>query len=161
MSTGDGRRDDKHLETLERWKRLELEAAQAEHRVRQAAEAEKRSQHERVQGVIDDAQQFARSQCESGARLSPQALLLAARFSQAQERALAQAQQVLRESQEAELAARQEVISRFGHLAGIEKLRERRRERAAREELQQQQKGMDEHALLKLSIEIAADDKNS
>ena len=153
MSQGQDRKDDRQLQTLERWKRLELESAQAEHVACQTREQERESERKQVLDAIAEIQDFARAQYDSGSRLSTDALLLASEFSKLQQKALADADTALKESQEAVSKAHSEVVSRSEHLFGIEKLRERRREEAVRGALQSAQTELDEQALLKLSSE--------
>ena len=156
MSERQDRKGDRQLQTLERWKRLELESAQAEHVACQTREQERQSERKQVLDAIAEIQEFARAQYDSGTRLSPDALLLANEFSKLQQTALAAADTALRESQDAVSKAHSEVVNRSEHLFGIEKLRERRREEAVRNALRSAQTELDEQALLKLSSEDQA-----
>lgn len=160
MSKNGSSSDDRHLHTLERWKRLELEQAQAEHLACQAIERERQGECDRVQEIIASTQSFARDQCDSGAALSVETLLLVTRYSRAQQRVLADAEQALAKSREAVEQAHSEVVVRSEHLFGIEKLRDRRLEQRTQDEARKEQHRLDEGALLKLNGEAATHKRN-
>ena len=152
MSSKD-QRADHQLHTLERWRRLELESAQAEHLARQATEREHQTKLDNAHAVVEQAQAFARAQCESGAQLSPDSLRLATIFAGVQQKALKDADAALKSSQQAVHEAHEQVVNRSENLFGIEKLRERRQQENARDALTSAQSALDEQALLKLSRE--------
>jgi flagellar biosynthesis chaperone FliJ len=151
--------NERQLHTLERWQRLELEAAQVEHLARRAVEQEKQHERDRVLQAVESTQSFTRDKCDRGATLSPQTLLLAARYSQTQQQQLAEAERSLTQSRAAVEEAHGQVVSRSEHLFGIEKLRDRRRERRSQDEARQEQNRLDEGALVKLSNESVKENR--
>jgi hypothetical protein len=152
--------NERQLHTLERWQRLELEAAQVEHLARRAVEQEKQHERDRVREVVESTQSFARDKCDRGAALSPETLLFAARYSQTQQQLLADAERSLEESRAAVEEAHGHVVSRSEHLFGIEKLRDRRGEQRSQDAARQEQNRLDEGALVKLSSESAKQNRN-
>jgi hypothetical protein len=147
----DNPRDSRQLRTLERWRSVELEAAQAQHATLARVTTQKASAVNRVESDIADTQTFARDQLLAGGPLSPEMLRGSLAFTALKEKELIEAQAALEESRASSDAAHASVVEHFEQLSVVEKLRERRAAETVKELARLAQKRLDEHALSRLA----------
>lgn len=152
MSDNRSDRETAKLRTLERWRTVELEDAQAHYAEMARIADEKQQEVGRVEDSIASMQSYHREQLLGSASLSVESLRRVLEFSAQQAGELKQAKSALEVSQENSTQAQEAMTARFEQLAVVEKLRERRQTEIARELLQAQQKQLDEHAMNRAGI---------
>jgi hypothetical protein len=148
-------KETRQLRTLERWRTMELEGAQAHYAEQARIAAQKESEVDRVANAIADTQSLLRGQLLANAPLSVESLRRVAEFSALQVQEMKQARSALEISQTNSARAQAAMVAQFELLAVVEKLRARRDVEVAKESLQQQQKHLDEHALNRAGIKAA------
>lgn len=146
------RQGDKQLRTLERWKTLEVEQAQAQHVVEQSKEKERQAAVDDVVARIEQADDLTRTQFDSSQPLSPETLLRLAHYTAVQRDAMHLAEEALREAQTNVEQARSHLLKQTEELFGVERLRERRADEATLDTSRREQRQLDDYALLRLSI---------
>jgi hypothetical protein len=148
-------RPSQQLRTLERWRTLELEDAQAHYAEQARIAAQKQADVDRVAGAIADTQSLLRDQLSGGAPLSVDSLRRLADYSAQQTEQMQQAEKALEKSKADSEQAQAAMAAQFEQLTVVEKLRARRDAQLAKEALQLQQKHLDEHALNRAGVRDA------
>ncbi len=154
-------RDHSPLQTLERWRNLQLEDAQARHSALQQVETDKRTHLQKVQQALADVQLFARGEMTEGRGLSPDALQRTMQYVAVQTGVLKTATDALKECETATAEAHAEVVSRSEDLFGVERLRERHAAAALIENSRREQRQLDDLALLRVRVVAATEEKKS
>jgi hypothetical protein len=147
------------LQTLERWRSMELEEAQSEHASLAQAEEQRKAIVEKAQEQFEETQDFARSSVTDTQPLSADALLRISAFSRMQVQVLEEARSALEEAQRTTAQAHERVVNRLENLSIVERLRERRSAAAQQEALRTDHRRLDEHALSRLAAEREASTK--
>jgi flagellar export protein FliJ len=137
------------LHSVERWRAAELDKAQGTHAERQKTVDERAAAVQAVQNTIEESNELARAQA-SGRVLSVDALARIRHYTAAQLQKLDEASQELDSSKREAEAARLAMCRKFEELSAVEKLRDRRSEEAARDAERQNQKRLDDQALLRV-----------
>lgn len=138
---------DSTLETVEKWRNLQLERARLEHSERQRVVADRQESVDEVQASIDESQALARNQAQDAQLISPDTLTRIQAFTALQMRELERAADALKQSETQAAAAFAEVQNKFRALNVVEKLRERRAADNAREASRRSQANLDDQAL--------------
>ena len=141
------------LETLERWRSMELEEAQSEHASLAQIEEQRKAIVEEAQSQFEETQDFARATVTDTQPLSADALLRITAFSRMQVQMLEEARSALEAAQRTTAQAHERVVNRLENLSIVERLRERRSALALKEGLRTDQRRLDEHALSRLAAE--------
>ena len=145
------------LRTLERWRTVELENAQAEYAQLLRIALEKRSMHGRIGEQIVAAQAEARDLL-SGATLSVEVMQRLHAFASRQACELQAAQVEVEKSQEKLEAGRDNLLQHFERLAVVERFKERRERQVMKQTMRVDQKQLDEHALTRAHLQGSATD---
>lgn len=141
------------LETLERWRTMELEQAQSEHASLAQVEEQRKAIVDKAQSQFEETQDFARASVTNAQPVSADALLRIAAFSKMQVQVLEEARSALEEAQRTTAQAHELVVNRLENLSIVERLRDRRSAQAQQEASRMDQRRLDEHALSRLAAE--------
>ncbi len=143
------RRRDHRLQTLQRWRELELEQARVE-RARIDEEAERRrSRIAQLRRDADETLELQQRRIVADAGVSAHFLSLARTFARWQVMQIGEQQTALHLSEQMAEQARLEVGRRYERVAAIERLRERGAREAAMESNRAEQKNLDDQALVR------------
>lgn len=146
-----GSQGDPQLHSLERWRTSALEQAQTAH-VKQRKVVDTRAKVvDRVQSIIDESQDLARSHMSIGRVLSVDSLTRIRHFAAVQSIELRQAAASLEQSKQEVAKAHTIVCKKFEELTVVERLRERRSVEAEKESLRKEQRRLDDQASLRVT----------
>jgi flagellar export protein FliJ len=140
-------------ETVERWKKLEVEEAQTQHAARRVELEQARARVDDVLERISEAQAFAREQSLAGQALSAEMLQRAIRYAASLERDLQDARESLDTAQTRLEEARLVLSDKLTQLSVMRRLRERRATQMKLETTRREQRRVDDAALLKLTTD--------
>jgi hypothetical protein len=145
------------LQTLERWRAMELEQAQSEHASLAQAEEQRKARVEKAQAQFEETQDFARASISSSQPLSADSLLRIADFAKLQVREVEDARSAWQQAQQTTAQAHERVVQQLENLSIVERLRERRAALEQQDALRMDQRRLDEHALSRLAAEREVD----
>jgi hypothetical protein len=134
------------LRTLERWRKLQLEAAQAEHAVLAARAAQLTAALDDIRQQIAQTQELLRGELAQARPLSPATLLRFTQFAAVQAGELVHREAAGKAAQAEAGASRERVKRRFQDLSTVRKLGERHVAAARLARQRQEQRCLDEHA---------------
>jgi len=140
------RRPDR-LEALERWQSSELEEARVNMSQLHAAAADKQAAVERIEGAIEDFHSLVRQQALGSAPLHAETLLRMSAFNNYQQQQLQSARESQQQAAQQADDARRTVLRLFEQVSVVQRLMDRRREMAGKQEQRLLQKQLDEGAL--------------
>ena len=144
--SNDKRRPDR-LQALERWRSSELDEARIKMVELDAVASEKHAAVERIEAAIVSVLALAREQASGTAPMQPESLLRMSAFNNYQRQQLEGALDSYRESAQQADVAQRTVRQLFEQLSVVQRLQDRRRELAGKQELRSLQKRLDEGAL--------------
>lgn len=140
------RRPDR-LEALERWHSSELDDARIRMVQLHAAAAEKEAEVGRIEADIESSHSLVREQASGTARLHAETLQRMSAFNSFQQQQLQCARDLHQQAMQQASEAQRLVLQMFERLAVVQRLLERRKELAGKEEQRSLQKQLDEGAL--------------
>jgi hypothetical protein len=138
--------ESRQLRTLERWRTVELENAQAEYAALLKIALDKQSVHERIREDIEAAQTVARDTL-GRAQLSVEALRRLHEFAVLQATELKAAATELEQSQTRLNEGHAHLVEHFERLSVVERFKERRAREGMKDLAREDQKRLDEQAM--------------
>jgi flagellar export protein FliJ len=146
------------LKSLEKWRNLELDQAQAEHVKMLSKAAGNERALAAVRDTIADSQDRVRAETSDNRIISVDALTRLRHYTTVQTGELKKAQTSLEEAQREVATARKTLLKKHENVSVVERLRKRREVQAAKDGLRREQKRLDDQALLRVRRTTASKD---